>query len=180
MNKSIIYVKCENFSVLIIEIYKLLIDKKEFVMSKQLLKSSTSIGANVAESRFAQSKKDFISSKVYPVEMVEYMNKNLDMKKVKLYNEYDFGSYLMFKDIKVYIDSRSDLYTKPFNGKFDIFDECMKITNNYGRVFKKYKITHILTYTNTYLNQILAASPNYKLVHKNDGFALYEFTKDNN
>ena len=126
------------------------------------------------------SKKDFISSKVYPVEMVEYMNKNLDMKKVKLYNEYDFGSYLMFKDIKVYIDSRSDLYTKPFNGKFDIFDECMKITNNYGRVFKKYKITHILTYTNTYLNQILAASPNYKLVHKNDGFALYEFTKDNN
>lgn len=61
MNKSIIYVKCENFSVLIIEIYKLLIDKKEFVMSKQLLKSSTSIGANVAESRFAQSKKDFIS-----------------------------------------------------------------------------------------------------------------------
>lgn len=61
MNKSIIYVKCENFSVLIIEIYKLLIDKKEFVMSKQLLKSSTSIGANVDESRFAQSKKDFIS-----------------------------------------------------------------------------------------------------------------------
>lgn len=61
MNKSIIYVKCENFSVLIIEIYKLLIEKKEFVMSKQLLKSSTSIGANVAESRFAQSKKDFIS-----------------------------------------------------------------------------------------------------------------------
>ena len=61
MNKSIIYVKCENFSVLIIEFYKLLIDKKEFVMSKQLLKSSTSIGANVAESRFAQSKKDFIS-----------------------------------------------------------------------------------------------------------------------
>lgn len=61
MNKSIIYVKCENFSVLIIEIYKLLIDKKEFVMSKQLLKSSTSIGANVVESRFAQSKKDFIS-----------------------------------------------------------------------------------------------------------------------
>ena len=47
--------------MLIIEIYKLLIDKKEFVMSKQLLKSSTSIGANVAESRFAQSKKDFIA-----------------------------------------------------------------------------------------------------------------------
>ena len=47
--------------MLIIEIYKLLIEKKEFVMSKQLLKSSTSIGANVAESRFAQSKKDFIS-----------------------------------------------------------------------------------------------------------------------
>ena len=38
MNKSIIYVKCENFSVLIIEIYKLLIDKKEFVINNTKFK----------------------------------------------------------------------------------------------------------------------------------------------
>ena len=51
----------------------------------------------------------------------------------------------------------------------------MNITNNYGRVFKKYEITHILTYKDTYLNPILAASPNYKLIHKDGRFVLYSY-----
>ena len=49
------------FSLKIIDLYKKLIDKKEFVISKQLLKSGTSIGANVEEAIAAQSRKDFIS-----------------------------------------------------------------------------------------------------------------------
>ena len=49
------------FSLLIIELYKFLISKKEFVMSKQLLKAGTSIGANVEEAQAGQSKKDFIA-----------------------------------------------------------------------------------------------------------------------
>ena len=121
------------------------------------------------------SKEEYINDNIYPVDMVVYMQENMDMDKVKLYNEYDFGSYLLFNDIEVYIDSRSDLYTEPFNGDKDIFDECMHITENYGRVFKKYDITHILTYKDTYLNQILAASPNYELVRKNGRFVLYSY-----
>jgi four helix bundle protein len=50
-----------NFSLQIIELYKLLIQKKEFVISKQVLRSGTSIGANVEEAIAAQSRKDFIS-----------------------------------------------------------------------------------------------------------------------
>ena len=50
-----------NFSLEIIDLYKILIQKKEFVLSKQLLKSATSIGANVEEANAAQSKKDFIA-----------------------------------------------------------------------------------------------------------------------
>jgi four helix bundle protein len=49
------------FSLKIIELYKRLIDKKEFVISKQVLRSGTSIGANVEEATAAQSRKDFIS-----------------------------------------------------------------------------------------------------------------------
>lgn len=121
------------------------------------------------------SKQEYIDEMTYPVKMVDYMEEKLDMKEVKLYNEYDFGSYLLYRNIPVYIDSRSDLYTKPFNHKTDIFDECMKITENYGRVFKKYNITHILIYKDTELNQILAASPNYELVHKEGRFMLYKY-----
>ena len=120
-------------------------------------------------------KGELIDENVYPVKMVDYMEKNLDMKQIKLYNEYDFGSYLIYRDIPVFIDSRSDLYTKPFNHKTDIFNECMKITENYGRIFNKYKITHILIYKDTELNQILAASSNYELVHKEGRFTLYKY-----
>ena len=49
------------FSVKVVELYKFLqYDRKEYVLGKQLLRSGTSIGANVEEATAAQSKKDFI------------------------------------------------------------------------------------------------------------------------
>lgn len=120
-------------------------------------------------------KEEFIDTNTYPVAMADYIKKNFDVGTIRLYNEYDFGSYLIYQDIPVFVDSRSDLYTKPFNHKDDIFDESMKITEKYGRIFQKYEITHILTYKDTDLNQILAASSNYELLHKEGRFMLYQY-----
>ena len=54
--------KSYEFAVRIVKLYKHLSDaKKEYVMAKQILKSGTSIGANVAEAEQAQSRADFIS-----------------------------------------------------------------------------------------------------------------------
>ena len=59
---NIIRTKSEDFAVRIVGLYKYLVEKKtEYVMSKQLLRSGTSIGANIAESEHAQSKADFLS-----------------------------------------------------------------------------------------------------------------------
>ena len=59
---NVIETKSFNFAVRIINLYKYLTDKKnEYVLSKQLLRSGTSIGANVAEAEQAQSKPDFVS-----------------------------------------------------------------------------------------------------------------------
>ncbi|MDP7247122.1 MAG: four helix bundle protein [Candidatus Peribacteraceae bacterium] len=52
-------VKSFEFSVLIIEFCGHLNNKKAFVISKQLLRSGTSIGANIQEAQYAESKKDF-------------------------------------------------------------------------------------------------------------------------
>ncbi len=49
------------FSLQIIQLYKQLIASKEYVLSKQILRSATSIGANVEEANAALSKRDFIS-----------------------------------------------------------------------------------------------------------------------
>ena len=62
MANSIIGEKSLAFAKRIAKCYRFLYDKKkETVMSKQLLRSGTSIGANVREGQYAQSKKDFIS-----------------------------------------------------------------------------------------------------------------------
>ncbi len=57
--ENIILERSFDFALLIIELYKQLIAEKEFVLSKQLLRSGTSIGANVEEATAAISKRDF-------------------------------------------------------------------------------------------------------------------------
>ena len=60
--KNVLRDKTFNFAIRIVNLYKYLCnDKKEFVLSKQLMRSGTSIGANVNEAQEAQSKNDFIS-----------------------------------------------------------------------------------------------------------------------
>ncbi|MCQ0111733.1 four helix bundle protein [Zhouia amylolytica] len=62
MKDNIVKNKSFNFAIEIVGLYKaLMVEEKEYVMSRQLLKSGTSIGANIREAEFAQSKPDFIS-----------------------------------------------------------------------------------------------------------------------
>jgi len=60
--KNIIQEKSFNFAVRIVNLFKYLCEeKKEFVLSKQILRSGTSIGANIEESIGGQSDKDFFT-----------------------------------------------------------------------------------------------------------------------
>ena len=62
MKDNILLDKSFIFAVRIVKLYKYLCSqKKEYVLSKQLLRSGTSIGANINEAQDAQSKNDFIS-----------------------------------------------------------------------------------------------------------------------
>lgn len=63
--KSTVKYKSKRFAVRIVRLYQYLCDtQKEFVLSKQVLRSGTSIGANIAESECAISQKDFLA-KIY-------------------------------------------------------------------------------------------------------------------
>jgi four helix bundle protein len=62
MKENILLDKSFNFSIRIINLYKYLSNnKKEYILSKQLLKCGTSVGANINEAQEAQSISDFIS-----------------------------------------------------------------------------------------------------------------------
>ncbi len=60
-NESLIQSRTFKYSLTIIELYKMLYLQKKFVLSKQILRSATSIGANVEEATAAISKRDFIA-----------------------------------------------------------------------------------------------------------------------
>ena len=61
MKDSILLTKSKAFALRVVRLYKYLRERKESVIAKQMLRAGTSIGANIAESRYAQSKTDFAS-----------------------------------------------------------------------------------------------------------------------
>ena len=61
MSNSIVGEKSFRFAVRTVNLYKYLYEKKEYVLSRQILRSGTSIGANISEALEAQSDKDFLS-----------------------------------------------------------------------------------------------------------------------
>ena len=62
MQRNIAKEKSFEFAVRVVKLYRFLCEeRKEFVLSKQLLKSGTSIGANISEALQAQGKRDFLS-----------------------------------------------------------------------------------------------------------------------
>jgi len=61
MRENVIKDKSFGFAIRIVNLFKYLVaDKKEFVMSKQLLRSGTAVGALYREAEFAETKKDFV------------------------------------------------------------------------------------------------------------------------
>lgn len=59
--ENVIESKSFAFAIRIVNLYKFLLTKNEYVLSKQILRSGTSIGANIAEAEQAQSRSDFVS-----------------------------------------------------------------------------------------------------------------------
>jgi four helix bundle protein len=60
MKKNVVKDKSFQFAIRIVNLSKFLIEKKEFVISKQILRSGTAVGALIRESEHAESKPDFI------------------------------------------------------------------------------------------------------------------------
>ena len=95
VENNIIKEKSRNFAIRIIRLYKYLCDeKKEFILSKQLLRSGTSIGANVNEALCGISKKDFLA-KMY----IAYKETAESLYWLDLLNATDFISEKEFQSI---------------------------------------------------------------------------------
>ncbi len=128
----------------------------------------------------------FVNEKTYPVEAANYILENLDLENMHLFNEYNYGSYLLYRGIPVFIDSRADLYAPEFNGtknkdgKYegrDIFTDYINTSNGskyYEDTFEKYDVTHVILRKNTKLKMLLSKDKNYNEIYQDDNFIIYE------
>ena len=135
---------------------------------------------------FAEDKFDdtYIDETAYPVQACDYIIENIDLGTARFYNEYNYGSYMLFRGIPIFIDSRADLYAPEFSGKEDDifmdFIDVSSIGTFYEDVFEKYDITHVITYENSKMNMIITKTndPHYKQLYKDDYFVIYERIAD--
>lgn len=122
--------------------------------------------------------KDYIPKSEYPIEAVQFIKNNLELKNLKLYNDYNYGSYLLYNDIPVFIDSRCDLYLSEFNNlDYSIFDDAMEIEYNYEEKFEFYQITHTLISNDSLFYKILFKDQDYTIIYQDKDFTLFERTK---
>ncbi len=125
----------------------------------------------------------YIDVSVYPVQASDYILNNIDLETARFYNEYNYGSYLLFRGIPVFIDSRADLYAPEFSGKeediFSDFIDMSSIGTFYGDVFEKYDMTHVITYKNSKINMIITKteSEKYEELYQDDYFVIYQIVK---
>ena len=124
-------------------------------------------------------KNHFIDEKSYPVEAATYILDNLDINNIKLYNEYNYGSYLIFRGIPVFIDSRADLYAPEFNPGVEVFNDYMNLSgmniDNVEEKLDEYGITHMLMYKKSKLRRFVELNTeNYNLLYEDDNFCLFE------
>lgn len=131
---------------------------------------------------FAEEKSGdhYIDETTYPVQACDYILKNIDLGTAKFYNEYNYGSYMIYRGIPVFIDSRADLYAPEFSGKEeDIFMDFINVSSIgdfYEDIFEKYGITHAIMYKDAKISMIIDKTndENYKKIYEDDYFVIYE------
>ena len=120
----------------------------------------------------------FVNKASYPVDASTYILENLDLENMKLFNEYNYGSYLLYRGIPVFIDSRADLNaTEQYPDGRDIFSDYINTSNigtYYEDKFEKYEITHVITGQKTKLNMFLSRDGNYQELYSDDYFVIYK------
>lgn len=174
-----------------------LIDKYDTKGTEQTMKAMTSIAGRIITLLLGiivsfmlyrgKPNSPIIDESSYPVKACDYILENIDISTMRIFNEYNYGSYILYRGIPVFIDSRADLYTPEFNGKKneegkyvgrDIFSDCINISNistYYENKFEQYGITHVLIRDNSKLNMFLSRDKeHYKELYSDDSFVLYE------
>lgn len=110
-------------------------------------------------------------------EAIDYLAKNYNTENMRLYINFNDGSYAFYKEIKVNIDPRAEVYLKKSNHKSDIYKEYDSLQANeinYKKYLDKYKFTHLLVGKDDLLYKKLREdSHNHTLIKNFNDYDVY-------
>ena len=124
----------------------------------------------------------YIDERVYPVKAAKYIKTHSEFENARIYNGYDYGSYLLMEGIPVFIDSRCDLYTPEFNKEVTVFDDYMEI--QYGEksissLMEKYDLEYALVSTESFEN-VYINEEKYTEIYSDQYFVIYKYESQDN
>ena len=121
---------------------------------------------------------EYIYDREYPIKATEYIKNNLDYKNIRIYNRYDYGSYLLMEGIPVFLDSRCDLYTPEFNKGVTVFDDYMDLM--YGQktisdLMDEYELEYAIVPMDDIEQVYMEEDSRYTELYSDKNFAVYKY-----
>ena len=117
----------------------------------------------------------YVNEKKYPVEAVNFIKENLDYINLRIYNSFNYGSYLELSGIPAFVDSRSEIFTEEFNNVTILKDwlETSRGNVNYNETFEKYGIDYAIVENSEIINTYISADEKYEKVYDDETFSIY-------
>lgn len=129
----------------------------------------------------------YIDENLYPVQAATWIKENLNIEEIKLYNAYNYGSYLIYQGIPVFIDSRCDLYMPEFNDNVYVFRDFLSLDGaslkNMEDKIEEYGFTHFIVLNNSRMKAYLENNNDiYEKIYptqniQDENYTIYERIK---
>ena len=118
---------------------------------------------------------EYLPKSNYPIGAINYIRENIGSNK-RIFNDYGYGSLLMYNGIKVFIDSRAELYTKEYNKDTNVAIDYMNANEcieNYDEILQKYNIDYLLLKNGSPITKNITSNPKYNKVFEDEYSCIY-------
>ncbi len=126
---------------------------------------------------------EYISDTYEPIYATEYLLNEINLDDYVLYNGFNYGSYLEYKGIKAFMDSRAEVFEKPYNDVEIMYDNIkMESSKNYDVLkpyIDKYNFNLFLVCKEFKIYNVLLDNPeHFELLYLDDNFAILKLVDE--
>ncbi|MEG0873090.1 MAG: hypothetical protein RSE57_03580 [Clostridia bacterium] len=130
-------------------------------------------------SGFLRLNREYLPAGNYPHNAVKYIKENIGQDK-RIFNDYNYGTLLMFNNIPPFIDSRCDLYTQEYNKGCNVamdYKTASTCSGDYSAVLKKYNIDYVFMGKEKPLVNAMANNDKFEQIYSDNECCIYKIIK---